>query len=282
MRTTTKDEYIRSVYKVILYIEQNYHTELTLDELSSVAGFSKYHFHRVFKFIVGESLGDYIRRVRLQSTTLKFKTDAKITQIAISSGYETNASFSKAFKNHFGITPSEFSKNAKEKKGQNMLEPKFVELESVDILYVRRTGNYNESCGEAWEVLMKFAYTQKIKFKKNLLGKESMRFGIGHDNPNVTEPQKLRCDACISWDDKSVNPQGEIQSKTIEGGRYAMFLHVGAYENLKSTYDEIGDWIVQSGINVRNLPMFEKYLNKDPRKTKPQNLKTEIYVPIEE
>jgi AraC family transcriptional regulator len=61
---------------------------------------------------------------------------------------------------------------------------------------------------------------------------------------------------------------------------YAMFLHKGAYENLKSTYDMIGDWIVESGVEMRDLPMFEKYLNKDPRRTKPQNLKTEIYVPL--
>ena len=75
MKKTTKDDYIQSVYKVISYIDQNYNYDLTLEELSKVAGFSKYHFHRVFKSIIGENLGDYIRRVRLSSATLKFKTD---------------------------------------------------------------------------------------------------------------------------------------------------------------------------------------------------------------
>jgi len=280
MKKITKDDYIQSVYRVIFYIEQNYNRDLTLDELSKVASFSKYHFHRVFKSIVGENLGDYIRRVRLQSTTLKFKTNQKITEIALNSGYETNASFSKAFKKHFGMNPKEFSQKAKTLKGVKMLEAKFVELEAIEILYVRKTGPYTKSCGEAWEVLMGFAYKNKIKYKKNLMGKDSMRFGIGHDNPNVTEPEQLRCDACISWDDKSVRPEGEIQSKTIEGGKYAMFLHVGAYENLKSTYDLVGNWIVESGVELRDAPMFEKYLNKDPRRTKPENLKTEIYVPL--
>ena len=65
MKKRTKDEYIQSVYKVIFYIEQNYNYDLNLDELSKVASFSKYHFHRVFKSIVGENLSDYIRRVRL-------------------------------------------------------------------------------------------------------------------------------------------------------------------------------------------------------------------------
>jgi len=280
VKKTTKNDYLQSIYKVIHYIEENYNDDLTLDELSKVASFSKYHFHRIFKSIIGENLSEYIKRVRLSSTTLKFKSDKKITQIALDSGYETNASFSKAFKNHFGITPKEFSQNVKKNKGLKMQEPKIVELEPVEVLYVRKEGKYDTSAGEAWEVLMKFAYTNKIKFKKNLMGKSAMMFGIGHDNPNIIDEEKQRYDACISWDDKTVKPQGEISAKTIDGGNYAMFLHKGTYENLKSTYDMIGDWIVQGGITLEDKPIFEKYLNRDPRRTKPENLKTQIYVPI--
>lgn len=82
MKKTTKDAYLQSVYKVIYYIEQHYDDDLTLDELSRVAGFSKYHFHRIFKSLVGENLSDYIRRVRLSNTALKLKTDLTVTQIA--------------------------------------------------------------------------------------------------------------------------------------------------------------------------------------------------------
>jgi len=161
-----------------------------------------------------------------------------------------------------------------------MLKSKIINLKTIEVLYVRKECAYDKSAGEAWEVLMGFAYKNKIKYKKNLMGKDAMMFGIGHDNPNLIDSQKLRFDACISWDDKSVQPEGEILSKVIEGGKYAMFLHKGAYENLKSTYDEIGDWIVQSKVELRDLPMFEKYLNRDPRRTKVENLKTEIYVPL--
>jgi len=256
MKITTKDDYIQSVCKVILYIEQNYNDNLTLEELSKVASFSKYHFHRIFKSIVNENLSDYIRRVILQSTTLKFKTNQKITQIALTSGYETNASFSKT------------------KKGLKMLKPKFVELEPIEILYVRKTGDYTKSCGEAWQIILDFITNQNIK------DKVIMRIGIGHDNPNVTATDKLRCDACIVLNDKKIKPNGEVLGKGIDGGKYAMFLHIGSYEKLKSVYDEIGDWIVDSNIELRNIPMFEKYLDIDPREIKPENLKTEIYIPI--
>jgi AraC family transcriptional regulator len=167
------------------------------------------------------------------------------------------------------------------KKEVKMLKPKYVELQDLEVLYVRKTGDYNVSCGKAWEVLMGFAYQQKIKYKKNLMGKDAIMIGIGHDNPAITPIDELRCDACISYDDKSVEPTGEVLIKTIKGGKYVMILHRGSYDGLKDKYQNISDWIVQNSIKVRDLPMFEKYLNRDPRRTKPENLKTEIYVPIE-
>lgn len=274
MSKSTKDDYIQSVCRVILYIEQNYNKELSLDELSKIASFSKYHFHRIFKSIVGESMGEYIRRVRLQSTTLQFKTNQKITQIAMNIGYETNASFSKAFKKHFGITPKEFAKNAKLKRGNKMIEPKIVELKDMDILYVRRTGEYKKCSIEAWETLINYVGKEYF-IKENV-----MMFGIGHDNPHVTQTDKLRYDACVSWVDKNIKPEGEIQSKIIDGGKYAMFLHKGAYTELINTYDGVSDWIVESGVKLRDLPIVEKYLNKNPITCKPEDLRTEIYIPL--
>mgnify|MGYP001131490258 CR=1 FL=1 len=274
MSSSTKDDYVQSVCRVILYIEQNYNSDLTLDKLSKIASFSKYHFHRIFKSIVGESMADYIRRVRLQSSTLQFKTNQKITQIAMNSGYETNASFSKAFKKHFGITPKEFAKNAKLKRGNKMLEPKIVELEDIEILYVRRIGEYQKCSIEAWETLINFVGTEYF------IRDDVMMIGIGHDNPHITDVNKLRYDACLSRVDKTIKSDGEIQSKIIDGGKYAVFLHMGDYKELINTYDGVSDWIVQSGAELRDLPIVEKYLNKNPITCKPEDLRTEIYIPL--
>jgi AraC family transcriptional regulator len=279
MKNSTKQEYFQSVYRAVKHIEENSEINLTLDDLAKVAGFSKYHFHRIFKLIVGESVGDYIRRVRLQKTTIKFKTDRNITSIAMESGYETSAAFAKVFKEHFAQTPSEFSRSAKQINSTVKLSPRFIEIEPFDVLYVRKMGPYYIACNEAWDVLLAFAKEQKKQYKKNLLIKETIALGIGHDNPNVTSSDKLRCDACISYTDKSVIPSGEVMSKTIAGGKYAVFLHIGAYEEMRETYRFIGDWIVKSGAMVRGVPMF-RYLNRAPRRTKAENLRTEIYIPI--
>ena len=162
-----------------------------------------------------------------------------------------------------------------------MIKPKIVDFESIEVLYVQREGDYATTASKAWEVLMGFAYTQKMKHKKNLMGKEAQMFGIGHDDPNTIPAKKLRYDACISYDDKSVKPEGEIGVKTIKGGKHLYYLHKGSYDNLKEVYSKMINYITQHEITMSNRAPFEKYLNKDPRRTKTENLKTEIYIPIE-
>lgn len=273
MKKVTQDDYVKSIYKVIFYIEQNYNENLSLEELSKVAGFSKYHFHRIFKSIVGESLSEYIRRVRLSSTVSKFKTNLSITQIAQTSGYETNASFTKAFKKHFGITPKQFGKKAKKRRGDKMLEPKIVNIDPIDVLYVRKTGHYMNSADEAWKAIVAFV-TENELFEKAVT-----RYGISHDNPKVIEEHNLRYDACLELSE-SINPKGEVAKKKIAGGKYALFLHKGPYEVIGETFKNVGDWIVETGADLRDEPSFQKYLNLDPTGIKEEDLRTEIYVPI--
>ncbi|MEY4504335.1 MAG: hypothetical protein RL154_628 [Pseudomonadota bacterium] len=160
-----------------------------------------------------------------------------------------------------------------------MLKPEIITIEPIEVLAVRHIGAYTE-CAPAWEKLMSFTYTERMKNKKNLVGKNARRFGIGYDNPHTVEVSKLRYDACITKDDVVELPD-YISVKIINGGKYARFLHVGAYEKLTETYQNIFCvYVVENNIELRDEPVFEEYLNKDPRRTKPENLKTLIYLPI--
>ena len=282
MKKTTRLEYQQSVYRVVYYIEQHYAEELTLAELAKISGFSKYHFHRIFQGVIGENLGTFIRKVRLVKSTGKLFNGLTVTEVAMQSGYETPASFAKAFKENYGVSPKAFSRQRLEQKGEQMLEAKMIDFEPVEVLCVRRTGDYMVSAGEAFEALFGFAYPQKIKDKKNLLGKEARVYGIGYDDPGTTPAQELRYDACISYDDKSVKPTGEVVVKTIEGGKHLFYLHKGSYEGLKQVYADMVQYMIAHELTMADRPPFERYLNRDPRRTKPENLKTEIYIPLEE
>ena len=161
-----------------------------------------------------------------------------------------------------------------------MISPiEIVNIKDIEVYSLRHVGPYNE-IGKAFEILMKFIYTQKIKFKKDLMNKDSFSYSIAYDDPNVTEASKLRADACVSASD-DVILENEIKRAKISGGKYAVFIHKGSYENLKNTYNDIfSSYVKDQNISLRDVPVFEKYLNRDPRRTKVENLKTLIHIPI--
>jgi AraC family transcriptional regulator len=91
------------------FINKHIDEPLNREVLASLIGFSIPHFHRIFTASVGESAASYIRRVRLERAGRKLRMGAvNITEVALAAGYDTHAAFSKAFKQQYGLSPSEF------------------------------------------------------------------------------------------------------------------------------------------------------------------------------
>jgi AraC family transcriptional regulator len=91
------------------YIREHIDEPLNREVLAGVAGFSVPHFHRIFTGCVGENITSYVRRVRLERAGRKLRMGAvDITEVALAAGYDSHAAFSKAFKQHFGLSPSQF------------------------------------------------------------------------------------------------------------------------------------------------------------------------------
>jgi AraC family transcriptional regulator len=91
------------------YIREHISEPLDRQVLAAVAGFSVPHFHRIFTAHIGESAAAYVRRLRMERAGRKLRMGAvDITQVALAAGYDTHAAFSKAFKQQYGLSPSEF------------------------------------------------------------------------------------------------------------------------------------------------------------------------------
>lgn len=156
--------------------------------------------------------------------------------------------------------------------GGDAVEVRFETREPVRVAFVRHVGPYR-GCGEAWEKLCGFAAGQ------GWFSPEILAIGISHDDPGVTEPDKLRYDACLSVDDQ-FTPAGEIGVQEIPGGEYAVVTHRGPYENLEETYRRVyREWVPASGRELRDAPCFEIYRN-NPTTTPAEQLVTEIYIPL--
>jgi AraC family transcriptional regulator len=97
------------ISEVEYYIREHSDEALSREVLAAIAGFSVPHFHRIFTSQVGENITRYIRRVRMIRAGRKLRMGAvDITEVALAAGYDTHAAFGKAFKQQFGLSPSQF------------------------------------------------------------------------------------------------------------------------------------------------------------------------------
>ena len=105
-----KNEYRSRLNRTIDYVHNHYDEDLNLTKLAEIACFSKFHFHRIFRAMVGETLNDFVQRIRLEKSIQKLATELNksITEIALDCGFSCSQNFAKLFKARYGITPSIF------------------------------------------------------------------------------------------------------------------------------------------------------------------------------
>jgi len=190
---------------------------------------------------------------------------------------------SKAFKKHFGVTPSAFkniqtyfsSQISKTEHEPFELHPNIVHIENKNLVYIRIIAKYGSELDyrTAWKKLWQYAK------QKNIVNEKSEFIGLSFDDPNITKPEQCRFYACISTD-TPIKPEAEFGVRTIENGKFAVFTHKGAYSGLNRLYQSIYlDWLPNTNKKLRHSIPFEKYLN-NPDKVKEDDLLTEIYIPI--
>jgi len=282
---------------VLVHIQQHLDEALELEELAGLASFSPYHFHRIFKGMVGESVKEHIRRLRLERAAGHLKLgSAPVTRIALDAGYESHEGFTRSFRAVFGVSPSQFRLSSKHRLtaatsglhyqdgqaprdftsprlGSRGLEVKIGHREPLRVAFMRHVGPYDE-VGETWDKLL------PPLGKEGWLGGNALLIGICHDDPEVTPPDRIRYDACVSVDE-TFAPTGEIGVQVIPGGDHAVTTHFGPYHKLGETYTKLlGQWLPRSGREPRWAPCFEVYLN-DPYSTDPEDLLVDIYAPLE-
>ena len=122
-RRLLREEYTARINRVIDYIEANIDKSFTLEELARVANFSRFHFHRLFGAVVGETLNHFIQRIRLEKAATQLIGNPKksITEIVYDCGFSSSASFARAFRETFRMSASQWrsgghGRNRKERK----------------------------------------------------------------------------------------------------------------------------------------------------------------------
>lgn len=258
------------MYRVVEYIDRQLDQQLELDTLARVANFSSFHFHRLFTAWMGETLGDYVRRRRLEVAALRLVSQPRVPvlQVALSVGFGSTEAFARAFKTRFGSTPSAWRASQVSNRGQvnskhdqasalpstnhGDMKVTIVDRQPTTVAYLRHVGPYGKPLSDFW--MMKVAPWMETN---GLMGRP--RYGISHDDPGITAPEKLRYDAAVEVPDGFVGA-GDHQMTVVPGGKYACGRFKGTDQEVGESWDWLlRDWLPSSGMQLDSRPVFEHY-----------------------
>src|SRR5438132_13088872 len=108
-KTRPGPEYVKRIDWVIDHVNANLDRPIKLDELADIACFSKFHFHKVFTAITGETLSGFVQRRRVEKAAQLLRySGGSATEIALDCGFSSSATFSRAFRDAYGCAPTEF------------------------------------------------------------------------------------------------------------------------------------------------------------------------------
>lgn len=278
----TGADYEARLRRVLVYIYDNLDGDLSLDRLSDVACMSRFHWHRIFHAMTGETLAEAARRLRLlKAANALVRNDAPTSEVGQSHGYSNVASFSRAFNATYGMSPAEFRKRGvqvtnevRQSAGDCAMYPVTVEnIAPSRAAGVLHTGPY-PGIGEAFQRL------GAALAARNLFPFVRAMIAVYHDAPGSKPETEYRAHAAVIIGDDFPAGVESLEYFDLVGGKHAVMAHQGSYATLPSAYEWLyGKWFPQSGQEPRDAPPVEVYLN-DPRTTPPEQLRTDIRVPL--
>lgn len=274
--------YEARLLRVLAYIYDNLDGDLSLDVLAEIACLSRFHWHRVYRAMTGETLADAIRRIRLikAANALVLET-APLAEVAERYGYPNVASFTRAFSAAHGLSPGAFrdrgvqlANDLQKTTGENRMYPVIIE----DMPQSRAAGVLN--VGPYPGIAGAFQQLGGILVARQLIPQVRGMIAVYHDAPESKPEAEMKSHAAVIIDDSFPEKIEGLEYFDIAGGRYAIMQHSGPYATLGSAYEWLyGKWLPQSGEQPRDAPPIEFYVN-DPRNTPPDKLRTDIRLPL--
>ncbi|AMC33389.1 AraC family transcriptional regulator [Janthinobacterium sp. B9-8] len=275
------EDYGRRLMRVVNTIWQDPTAAYSIEQLAGIAHFSPFHFHRIYREMMGETVNATQLRMRLlyASRQLAQTNETPLIRIAQRAGYQSSAAFVRSFAAAHGMPPGAYRRqrlnhiHSQINQELGMYNVEFRKLDApIHLAASRHHGSYLK-IGEAFA---------RLQLSKTALPVDPMKvrwFAQYHDDPQSVAEADLRSDACVE-----IKADGDLPSELaraqIPAGRYGVIEHRGPYSELQQAYHWLfGVWLPQSGEQPANIPVIEQYLNL-PHNTPPKDLRTEIWVAL--
>lgn len=297
-RVPARDEYLARIHRVQDHIERHLQEELRLEELARVACFSPFHFHRIYAAVTGETIREFVLRLRLEraASQLLMSPPRSVTEIALDCGFGGSAAFARAFRVAFGASATEFRKIRKavrnpgeepapaagygpgvgaapdgpeaaaawrDRPMRTMERKKADEalvrdLPAFTVAYVRHVGPY---AGDDALFGRLFGRLGQWAGPRGLIGPDARWLSIYHDDPNITPPEKLRVSVCLAVPAGTIGER-DVNVMDIPAGKSVVARFSLEHKEYAAAWNWLmGEWMPQSGYQPDDRPCYEVCLS---------------------
>ncbi len=269
------------IYETVRHIEQNLDKTLVLEDLATIACFSPFHFQRVFKEVIGETPKQFVKRLRLEEAAhrIVLHPEKSILEAALSVGFQSLESFSRAFKDYYSISPDHFKKrdeagkleitsrvnrnrvfikessillasSVQESDFEN-IQAEIVKRPEQQFVYLQTTLESAQLISESFKKLRNWTTSREIAKP------DAEMFGLIKDYPLFTALDKCRYLACISVDH---DPQisGIYQFSRLPSRKYVAFRVKGGMQQIFKVASYLAHhWLPDKGYRILSEPAIQ-------------------------
>ncbi|CEN83373.1 AraC family transcriptional regulator [Paraclostridium sordellii] len=279
-------EWLEKLNEALQYIEGNLDGEIKYEKAANIACCTTYHFQRMFSYIAGTPLSEYIRNRRLTKAALDLQNGEKVIDVAIRYGYESPTAFNRAFQKIHNVSPSVAQKEGTflkayppisfkiTIKGVEEMEYRIVKKEEMRIVGAKALleKNIEENFNTVPMLWQEVAQSGKIMEIASLMGPDSK--GVLGVSACMDYLDKWEYYIAVETDKEA--PKG-LEEYTIPACTWAVFPGEGQMPTAIQDIEKraITEWLPTSGYEYADAPDIELYLNQDP-----MNSKFEVWIPI--
>jgi AraC family transcriptional regulator len=279
-RDQTVSDYAARIVRVLRHLSAHPGRSVTLQELADVACFSPFHFHRIYRAMLGETVAETLARERLSLAAADLlRTARPVAGVARRAGYGSAAAFTRAFRAAYGTPPAAYRAAGgigaviSHPGEEETMQPVTIrELPPLRLAVLDHRGPYTEIGGA-------FARLGAWAAGRGVMRPDMRYFGMYHDDPTSVPPAALRSLAAVTV---PATEAGDATVRIMESSpmRVAVLRYRGPYGEIEGAYTSLfRDWLPDSGEEPAEHPCIEEYLN-DPKTTPQAELLTDILVPL--
>ena len=287
MKKSTYEKRAKIANDVMNYVYKYIDTNINIDELCLELNVSKFHLHRIFKDEFGKNIYESIKSIRLQKASNLLITNkySTITDISKMTGYSSQTSFLRAFKQRFNMTPKDWKNGGYKEYSNKIVEkitnqnentnlfditPIIVKMPEMKGYYIRHQG-YDKSIKKTWQKLQTWIYTNDIK--------EYKQMALHHDNPIITPLEECQYIAIVSLENDELKDV-TLPCLIIPKGIYAKFSLSGKYGDVIKLIQWVYHyWLIDSGYETTTNPSYTIY-HKNHFLSDDEEFELDYYLPI--